>query len=64
MQRRALPRLFASPAAEADWEAVYADLLPRVYNFFRYRVEDDLTYFLSSADVPESDLLRIANSMQ
>ena len=23
-----------------DWEAVYADLLPRVYNFFRYRVED------------------------
>jgi len=23
-----------------DWEAVYADLLPRVYNFFRYRVGD------------------------
>ncbi len=23
-----------------DWEAVYADQLPRVYNFFRYRVFD------------------------
>jgi RNA polymerase sigma-70 factor, ECF subfamily len=23
--------------AEPDWEAVYADQLPRVYNFFRYR---------------------------
>src|SRR5262247_2575988 len=24
-------------AAEPDWDAVYADQLPRVYNFFRYR---------------------------
>ena len=24
-------------AAEADWDAVYAEQLPRVYNFFRYR---------------------------
>jgi RNA polymerase sigma-70 factor (ECF subfamily) len=24
-----------------DWEAVYHDLLPRVYNFFRYQVGDD-----------------------
>ena len=24
-------------AAEPDWEAVYAEQLPRVYNFFRYR---------------------------
>jgi RNA polymerase sigma-70 factor (ECF subfamily) len=24
-------------AAEPDWETVYADALPRVYNFFRYR---------------------------
>jgi RNA polymerase sigma-70 factor (ECF subfamily) len=23
--------------AEPDWDAVYADALPRVYNFFRYR---------------------------
>src|SRR6186997_1312360 len=23
--------------AEPDWDAVYADQLPRVYNFFRYR---------------------------
>src|SRR6188472_2093329 len=27
-------------AAEPDWEAVYADQLPRVYNFFRYRFGD------------------------
>lgn len=30
-------------AAEVDWEAVYADLLPRVYSFFRYRVPDRAT---------------------
>src|SRR5512147_521380 len=24
-------------AAEPDWDAVYAEQLPRVYNFFRYR---------------------------
>lgn len=24
-------------AADPDWDAVYADQLPRVYNFFRYR---------------------------
>ena len=28
------------PAREADWDALYADQLPRVYNFFRYRVGD------------------------
>jgi RNA polymerase sigma-70 factor (ECF subfamily) len=27
-----------STAAEADWDALYAEQLPRVYNFFRYRV--------------------------
>ncbi len=27
-----------SPAREADWDALYAEQLPRVYNFFRYRV--------------------------
>lgn len=27
---------------EADWEAIYADQLPRVYNFFRFRLGDDL----------------------
>jgi RNA polymerase sigma-70 factor (ECF subfamily) len=31
---------WAAPAAEVDWEAVYAAELPRVYNFFRYRVGD------------------------
>jgi RNA polymerase sigma-70 factor (ECF subfamily) len=29
---------WAAPAAEADWEALYVEQLPRVYNFFRYRV--------------------------
>jgi RNA polymerase sigma-70 factor, ECF subfamily len=27
-------------AVEPDWEAVYAEQLPRVYNFFRYRIGD------------------------
>ena len=26
---------------EVDWEAIYVELLPRVYNFFRYRVGDN-----------------------
>jgi RNA polymerase sigma factor (sigma-70 family) len=26
---------------EVDWETVYAELEPRVYNFFRYRIGDD-----------------------
>ncbi len=29
-----------TPASEADWDALYAEQLPRVYNFFRYRVGD------------------------
>lgn len=34
-------RLWAlDPAQEADWDALYAALLPRVLNFFRYRVGD------------------------
>ena len=27
-------------ATEADWDALYAEQLPRVYNFLRYRVGD------------------------
>jgi RNA polymerase sigma-70 factor (ECF subfamily) len=35
-------RLWAlDPAREADWDALYADQLPRVFNFFRYRVGND-----------------------
>lgn len=30
----------ADPARDADWDALYADQLPRIYNFFRYRVGD------------------------
>jgi RNA polymerase sigma-70 factor (ECF subfamily) len=35
--------LCAQPNAvrDIDWDAVYADQLPRVYNYFRYRVGDD-----------------------
>lgn len=33
-------RTWVAPAAEADWDALYAEQLPRVYNFFRYRVGD------------------------
>jgi RNA polymerase sigma-70 factor (ECF subfamily) len=29
-------------AAEPNWEAVYAEQLPRVYNFFRYRFANDV----------------------
>lgn len=31
---------WVAPAAEVDWDAVYAERLPHVYNFFRYRVGD------------------------
>jgi len=31
---------WANPASEEDWDALYAEQLPRVYNFFRYRVGD------------------------
>ena len=29
-------------AKEIDWEAAYKEYLPRVYNFFRYRVNDQI----------------------
>ena len=31
---------FLVPAREADWDALYELELPRIYNFFRYRVGD------------------------
>jgi RNA polymerase sigma-70 factor (ECF subfamily) len=38
---QALPRrLVRWVAAEPDWEQVYAEQLPRVFNFFRYRLGD------------------------
>lgn len=33
--------MFRPPADEVDWEAVYRQELPRVYNFFRYRLWDE-----------------------
>jgi RNA polymerase sigma-70 factor (ECF subfamily) len=40
--------LWGSAATQPDWEAVYAEQLPRIYNYFRYRlgnetVAEDLT---------------------
>lgn len=35
------PLLWGLAAAEPDWDAVYAEQLPRVYNFFRYRLGSD-----------------------
>jgi RNA polymerase sigma-70 factor (ECF subfamily) len=28
---------WAAPATEADWEALYVEQMPKVYNYFRYR---------------------------
>jgi RNA polymerase sigma-70 factor, ECF subfamily len=33
--------LLSFAASEVDWEELYATEMPRVYNFFRYRVGDD-----------------------
>jgi RNA polymerase sigma-70 factor (ECF subfamily) len=35
------PLFFGFAAAEPNWDAVYAEQLPRVFNFFRYRVGND-----------------------
>ena len=41
MFEQVLPRRLARwGAAEPDWEQVYAEQLPRVLNFFRYRLGD------------------------
>ncbi len=32
---------WAQDLAEVDWDAAYAGLLPRVYNYFRYRLRND-----------------------
>lgn len=39
--RRSFRRLLTRRPLPIDWEAVYRAELPRVYNFFRYRVGDD-----------------------
>jgi RNA polymerase sigma-70 factor (ECF subfamily) len=33
--------VWSAVAAEPDWEAVYAEQLPRVYNFLRYRLGNE-----------------------
>jgi RNA polymerase sigma-70 factor (ECF subfamily) len=41
MNDAAIGRLWIlNPAREEDWDALFAEQLPRVYNFFRYRVGD------------------------
>ncbi len=34
-------RLGPDARQDADWNAIYAEYLPRIYNFVRYRVEDN-----------------------
>jgi RNA polymerase sigma factor (sigma-70 family) len=34
------PGLTLASAQEADWDALFAEQLPRIHNFFRYRVGD------------------------
>src|SRR5262245_48441962 len=29
------------PAREADWDSLYATQMPRIHNFFRYRMSDE-----------------------
>ena len=43
LQVTILRNLFPATAAETepDWNALYEEQLPRVFNFLRYRVEDD-----------------------
>lgn len=31
---------WVTPARDVDWDALYADQLPRVYNYFRFRIGD------------------------
>ncbi|MDD5369395.1 MAG: sigma-70 family RNA polymerase sigma factor [Anaerolineaceae bacterium] len=46
MRAERLPRRIVWGVAQSetilDWEAVYTEALPRLYNFFRYRVGNDL----------------------
>ncbi len=48
-QLRSLKNLIG-PTKEVDWEAVYTEQLPRVYNYFRYRL----------GDIPEAEDLTAA----
>ncbi len=38
-----LVSMAAPSASEVNWQTVYAQELPRIYNFFRYRVGDNAT---------------------
>ena|SRR5689334_16340832 len=42
-------RSLAVPARAADWDRLYAEQLPRIYNYFRYRVGADDAEDLTSA---------------
>lgn len=39
---------WAVPAKAADWDSLYAEQLPRIYNYFRYRVGADEAEDLTS----------------
>jgi hypothetical protein len=55
-------RRFIDRTDEINWEEVYTDQLPRVYNYFRYRFGDDMQYNLSSSagDISTEDPIKIA----
>ncbi|MEQ8674698.1 MAG: sigma-70 family RNA polymerase sigma factor [Aggregatilineales bacterium] len=45
---------------EIDWEAVYWELLPRLFNFFRYRTGDDQT----AQDLTSTTMMRAWRSRE
>jgi RNA polymerase sigma-70 factor (ECF subfamily) len=60
-------RMAAISAKELDWDALYSDQLPRIYNYFRFRVggdtdAEDLTArtFESAWRARDSDLERLS----
>jgi hypothetical protein len=42
--------------AEADWDAIYAEHLPRIYNYFRFRLAADADVEDLTARVFELDV--------
>jgi RNA polymerase sigma-70 factor (ECF subfamily) len=40
--------IFGAKTEETDWNAVYAHEMPRIYNFFRYRVGQDVAEDLTA----------------
>jgi RNA polymerase sigma-70 factor (ECF subfamily) len=52
--KRASFHWFVRRAESVDWDTVYTELMPRVFNFFRYRVENTAT----AEDLTATTLMR------